>query len=125
MRKPTAFSSISVTAVLLAWSGGALAQATDIELIQANDTARPRRAAPTEQAAPKADHPSILRLALHAHDSTRERGPQHERSQIGVRHTGASSTMGRQSEIAEHRQERRGASAGRAGGSGKGADGPG
>jgi hypothetical protein len=121
MRKPTAFTSISMATVLLAWSGSALAQASSIELIEAGVTAKPRHGATTESMAPKSGSQSSLRQATRSHDSLRERTPQRERSQIGVRHSGASAGMKSQSEVAEHRQEGRGAAAGKAGGSGKGA----
>jgi hypothetical protein len=123
MRNPTAPVWTGTIAVFLAWSGGALAQTSSIELLDVGTPVRIRHPASTQSVGPSS-HESELRRASRAHDSVRERPTHHGRAQAGATHAGASAGRMCQSEVAEHRQERRGSSAGKAGGLGKG-NGPG
>jgi hypothetical protein len=119
MRNPTAPVCTSTIAILLAWSSGAFAQASSIELLDVSSPARIRHPASTQSAGPSS-HETELRRASRARDSVRERPHQQGHTRAGVKQGGASAGQLWQSDVAEHRQERRGASAGKAGGSGKG-----
>lgn len=119
MRNLTAPACTSMIAVLLAWSGGAFAQASSIELLDVSTPVRIRHPASTQAVGP-GSHASELRRVSRARDSVRERPRQQGNTRAGVKQGGASAGLMWQSEVAEHRQERRGASAGKAGGSGKG-----
>lgn len=119
MSNPIAPICTSMFVLLLTWSGAALAQASSIELLDVSTAVRIHHPASTQLVEPSA-HESELRRASRAHDSVRERPHHQGHSQARGNHAGASAGLMCQSEVAEHRQERRGASAGKAGGSGKG-----
>ena len=119
MRIPTGLVYASTVAVLLAWSGCAFAQPSSIELIEVSTTVRIPRPASTRSVG-SSFHDSELRRASRARDSVLEKTHQQRHSHVGARHAGASAGLMWQSEVAEHRHERRGATAGKGGGSRKG-----
>jgi hypothetical protein len=116
MRKLNAVVCISTTAVL--WAGSAFAQGSSIELLDVS----PARLAhlPSARSSAPIARDSELRRASRAHEFVREKMHPQGRSRIGASRAGASAGLKLQSDVAEHRQERRGATAGKAGGSGKG-----
>ncbi len=125
MRHLSKILSLGTTAVLLARTGGALCQPSSIELVEVSASSRVRQAA-TSKSVERSSHDSPLRLAVRGQvGSFREAKHQFGHDRAGARGSGASSGMGCQSDVAEHRQERRGAASGNGSGSGRGAGGKG
>lgn len=125
MYKSTAIGSSSLTAIVLAWSGNALAQSAAIELVEVSLTARTQEAAVARSSAVsdslKLTGNSSLRMATRANSANPARDHLNVRPSSVARSSGAGVSARCQSEVAEHRQERRGATtAGKSGPGGKG-----
>jgi hypothetical protein len=119
MRNSTALPRMATTAVLLAWSGVAAGQSSSIELLDVSTASPLHRAAATRSTA-RQPQDSALRRASRERDTATERRSQRGHSGGGARHPGASAGIQSQSEVAEHRQERRGSTAAKGGRSGNG-----
>jgi hypothetical protein len=125
MRKLSAICGPGLAAIVLAWSVSAPAQSVTIELIEANLAATPQQAAVSRGEATsdslKHGANSDLRMATRSSGAMQARDHLNARPFTAGRGSGAIASARCQSEIAEHRQERRGATAaGKPGTAGKG-----